>query len=397
MELWNKRTYRYHKMLSKYLRYVFNDHFMIAVLFLLGALSLSYSNFLKSLSPELYLWWAKPIVLVVLLCTLQLGTLATLVKPADIVFLLPKEEEMKEYLYKAWLRSMLLSWCSQLLVLFVLVPFLMVAWHFTLFEVILVFILQIGLKSLDLYWQKLFLYIPLTSKNIMAKVGGQILALASCLWVSTYLGILWLLVFLFVTYKKSKLKSNLLWDKMIERENKRLYQVYRFFNLFTDVPYVQSKAKRRKYLDKLLPKAFKVEPYSYLFWRGFFRNGQYSGLYGRLTILGTVILFFVNDVRFGFFIAILFVYLIGFQIMPMYFSYDEIVFTHLYPLTLESKQQAFKILVFKLLSITTLIFSLSSLVAIKNISMFTLMIVILILESYFLAFKYLNLRLKKVA
>lgn len=397
MELWNKRTYRYHKMLSKYLRYVFNDHFMIAVLFLLGALSLSYSNFLKSLSPELYLWWAKPIVLVVLLCTLQLGTLATLVKPADIVFLLPKEEKMKEYLHKAWLRSMLLSWCSQLLVLFVLVPFLMVAWHFTLFEVILVFILQIGLKSLDLYWQKLFLYIPLTSKNIMAKVGGQILALASCLWVSTYLGILWLLVFLFVTYKKSKLKSNLLWDKMIERENKRLYQVYRFFNLFTDVPYVQSKAKRRKYLDKLLPKAFKVEPYSYLFWRDFFRNGQYSGLYGRLTILGTVILFFVNDVRFGFFIAILFVYLIGFQIMPMYFSYDEIVFTHLYPLTLESKQQAFKILVFKLLSITTLIFSLSSLVAIKNISMFTLMIVILILESYFLAFKYLNLRLKKVA
>lgn len=184
---------------------------------------------------------------------------------------------------------------------------------------------------------------------------------------------------------------------MIERENKRLYQVYRFFNLFTDVPYVQSKAKRRKYLDKLLPKAFKVEPYSYLFWRDFFRNGQYSGLYGRLTILGTVILFFVNDVRFGLFIAILFVYLIGFQIMPMYFSYDEIVFTYLYPLTLESKQQAFKILVFKLLSITTLIFSLSSLVAIKNISMFTLMIVILILESYFLAFKYLNLRLKKVA
>jgi Predicted ABC-type exoprotein transport system, permease component len=44
-EIWKKRRASYQKMLLKYLRYVFNDHFVIALLFLFGAFGLSYSNF----------------------------------------------------------------------------------------------------------------------------------------------------------------------------------------------------------------------------------------------------------------------------------------------------------------------------------------------------------------
>ena len=42
------------------------------------------------------------------------------------------------------------------------------------------------------------------------------------------------------------------WDRMIHMEETRLHRIYRFINLFTDVPQITAAAKRRKYLDGLL-------------------------------------------------------------------------------------------------------------------------------------------------
>ena len=52
---------------------VFNDHFVIALLFLLGGISYTYSNFIKSLNVDLSYPWAKPVVIIVLLVMLQFG------------------------------------------------------------------------------------------------------------------------------------------------------------------------------------------------------------------------------------------------------------------------------------------------------------------------------------
>src|SRR5699024_12435887 len=49
------------------------DHFVIALLFLLGGISYTYSNFIKSLNVDLSYPWAKPVVIIVLLVMLQFG------------------------------------------------------------------------------------------------------------------------------------------------------------------------------------------------------------------------------------------------------------------------------------------------------------------------------------
>ena len=96
--LWKKRLNLYLKRMIKYYRYVFNDHFVIALLFLLGGISYTYSNFIKSLNVDLSYPWAKPVVIIALLVMLQFGKVGTLIDEPDKVFLLPQEKGMREYL-----------------------------------------------------------------------------------------------------------------------------------------------------------------------------------------------------------------------------------------------------------------------------------------------------------
>ena len=39
---------------------------------------------------------------------------------------------------------------------------------------------------------------------------------------------------------------------MVHVEEQRLHQIYQFINLFTDVPEITAKVKRRRYLDPIL-------------------------------------------------------------------------------------------------------------------------------------------------
>lgn len=39
---------------------------------------------------------------------------------------------------------------------------------------------------------------------------------------------------------------------MIQKEQNRMHRIYKFIQLFTDIPEVSSTVKRRKYLDPLL-------------------------------------------------------------------------------------------------------------------------------------------------
>ena len=84
----SQRLQRYQKQMSRYLRYVFNDHFAILSTFLMGGLGLYYSNLLKTLPrpfPQ-----GGIVLLLIWLALLSVGKLATLVKPADLIILLAK-------------------------------------------------------------------------------------------------------------------------------------------------------------------------------------------------------------------------------------------------------------------------------------------------------------------
>jgi ABC-2 type transport system permease protein len=152
------------------------------------------------------------------------------------------------------------------------------------------------------------------------------------------------------------------WDKMIATEQHRLYRLYRFINLFTDVPEITAQIKRRKYLDGILSKITfnQKNTYLYLYARRFIRGTEFSGLYLRLLGLGSILLVFITERWFALGVGVLFIYLIGFQLLPLYHQFQYMTSAQLYPVAEQQKLSALQTLLRMALLVVALIFSVIS-------------------------------------
>ena len=213
-------------------------------------------------------------------------------------------------------------------------------------------------------------------------------------WLGTVLALLSVFGFISLTRERERLLD---WSKMIDRENARLHRIYQFINLFTDVPEVEAKVRRRKYLDGLLARiSFKQEnTYLYLFARGALRGAEFGGLFFRLLVVGGVLLFSLTDIRFVAGVSLLFVYLIGFQMIPLYSQFDYIGATQLYPVPKRFKKSALQRLMVLLLLAAAIIFTLCSFVHLSIVGSLTVLVLLLI-EIGLFAWLYLPARIKKM-
>ncbi len=393
--LWKKRLNLYLKRMIKYYRYVFNDHFVIALLFLLGGISYTYSNFIKSLNVDLSYPWAKPVVIIVLLVMLQFGKVGTLIDEPDKVFLLPQEKGMREYLMKAQKRAWVSNSVIQIVVWIVLLPFIYYGVHLNLVESIILLLSQVALKvaQVNLFFIRAFEAKYQAGKySLILNYVVPLIVYMLGLYASIYFA-LGITVGL-ILYLKSLPKNKIIqWNYLIDVEKLRLMRKYSFFNLFTDVPQIKKKAKRRKYLDWLIPKFKNV--YGYLFIRAIIRNGEYSGLYIRLTVIEFIVLLFIPKFWLSLVIGMLFIYLIGFQMLPLYKYFDDNVFVHLYPLETNSKGKEFKSILLALLIINALISAIAVYIAIQNILLSGAFLALALVESILFVYGYANLRLEK--
>lgn len=393
--LWKKRLNLYLKRMIKYYRYVFNDHFVIALLFLLGGISYTYSNFIKSLNVDLSYPWAKPVVIIVLLVMLQFGKVGTLIDEPDKVFLLPQEKGMREYLMKAQKRAWVSNSVIQIVVWIVLLPFIYYGVHLNLVESIILLLSQVALKvaQVNLFFIRAFEAKYQAGKySLILNYVVPLIAYTLGLYASIYFA-LGITVGL-ILYLKSLPKNKIIqWNYLIDVEKLRLMRKYSFFNLFTDVPQIKKKAKRRKYLDWLIPKFKNV--YGHLFIRAIIRNGEYSGLYIRLTVIEFIVLLFIPKFWLSLVIGMLFIYLIGFQMLPLYKYFDDNVFVHLYPLETNRKGKEFKSILLALLIINALISAIAVYIAIQNILLSGAFLALVLVESILFVYGYANLRLEK--
>lgn len=346
-KLWNQRLNQYQKKILRYLRYVFNDHFIIALFFIFGAICYGYVKLIDNyIQPQTFL--DSLIAIVILLIILQIGKFATLLKQPDIVFLLPNDYRIDEYLKKAVHHGMIVNGIIQSILTLFLVPFLVKILDFTLFGWIVILVSQILFKSGELILDKVELFnedlkkVFLTIKFLFPSLGiicGILInpILDGCIAVIYLLSISCL-------QNKWQQKHVFKWKSAVELEEKRMMKIYKFFSLFTDVPEVQQTIKRRKYMDMLLPryKSNKKQTYIFLYWRGFWRSPEYSSLFIRLTVIGGLLIGLTKIKWLVVLVACLFVYLTGFQLIPLAEQYYDNVFTHLYPISLNLQQQAFK-------------------------------------------------------
>lgn len=360
--LWQKRVQKHIQEQVKYLRLVFNDHFVIAIIFLLGALGYTYANAVKGLDPQA--WWLKPVLSLVLLAAVSFGRLATLLKEADSVFLLPKESGLVTYLksarlYSSWLPLIAMAFVTLLVAPLLLITKTVPAWHIAVALITLVIIKDRRFSIQLRQWYQADETQATKGLSLildLAIIASQLYQWLNLVGVLVALGLAYYQRQQLARVQKTQLFD---WLAAVGAEDSRMGRIYRLYNLFTDVPGLSSQVKRRRYLDGLLKPiiAKPANTYLYLYARGFLRGTEFSGLYIRLVVLGGIILCFSHIWWLSLALGLLLIYLVGFQLLPFYNQYDQIIFTHLYPVSTTKRIQAFSQLMRTLLLLQALLFS----------------------------------------
>ncbi|HCM88400.1 MULTISPECIES: ABC transporter permease [Vagococcus] len=403
MNLFYKQRKNIHtKHMMRYLKYVFNDHFLLVMLIAMGGFGLYYSEFVKSLTPEFFL--GRPFVIIIWSMSLLIGKIATLLKEPDMIFLLPKERQMTTYLKESFKGSIILPFGMILLISGITMPLLVATSNieFSDFYMLVINLWLLKLAHLLIQIQGLYL----NTKKI-TRIEESILLLLTIvslivnLYVVPWAGAICSFLFVIVCYQQTKKSLNenpLDWEKSIRLERKRLKKIYSFINLFTDVPGLQADIKRRAYLDVFLNKIKKEQrqTYTYLYARVFLRGTEYSGLVIRLTVIGGLILFFSDQLILNAIISVLFVYLIGFQLLPIYNEFDYMLMTQLYPIKKEQKLNAVENLIRKILMGVITIFSVVILIKLQDKVGGLLIIGLMIIEGIVFTKLYAPRRLKKL-
>ena len=291
-DLFLKRKQAFRKECVGYLRYVFNDHFVLFLLVLIGFLAYQYSQLLQDF-PENH--W--PILLflgIVSALLLAWGGIATYIEVPDKLFLLVAEEEIKSYLKGQTSRSLVFWTIVQTLFLLLFAP-LFLAMGYGL-PVFLVYVFLLGAGKYLLFRHK-------TSK--------------------------------FFT------ETGLDWDYVIVQESKRKQVFLRFFALFTQVKGVSNSVKRRAYLDFILKAVQKVpgKIWQNLYLRSYLRNGDLFALSLRLLLLSLLAVIFIEQSWIATAVVVLFNYLMLFQLLALYRAFDYQYLTQLFPLEKGEKEK----------------------------------------------------------
>ena len=400
-DIWKKRSTQQQKKMMRYLKYVLNDHFVIVCLFLFGALGYAYSEVLKNLSDHFQ--YGRLIAIFFLTGLIFIGKLATFLKEADIVFLLPKEKELKTYLILAKRYSIILPTIVIILGTSIIMPLLVATSSFKFVDMFFFVIYLLVMKSLELEIQHLCMKISnLQEKNkvrflflLVSLIGTGLLIFISPLvgiGYAFFLHLLWL-------RSGGEYRNNLLyqWQNMVKRETMRVQHIYQFINLFTDVPTMKSTVKRRKYLDVLLNRNKKEhkKTYSYLYTRAFLRGTEYSGLFIRLTLIAMVLTLFAEPFFLQLLLALLFLYLTGFQLIPLYFHFDNMAMAVLYPTDKIQKLKAIKEILFNILLVESFGIIIASLIVL-SMGEVLILTVSLIVFNFLFSYFYLPIRIKKM-
>lgn len=395
--LFSQRRQRHFMELLKYWRLVFNDHFVIALFFLFGALAYGYSQWLPQLND--HLWWSRWLLVLWFVLITQVGRLATLLKRPDPIFLLPQVRSISRYLKQATIYSMILGVLMVLTLSVIALPFALTTERLTTFDISLILITALITKVTWLWTAR---------KAISIRWGAQRSRTIAEYWINPlivwlvtwFVGPIWgllvsaILLVAMTTYYRNVAID---WRLAVRAEQDRMFSIYRFFNLFTDVPSVQGSVKRRKWatgLIKLLEND--NHAWAYLYAHGFVRNTEVSGLVTRLTIVGMLVVFFIPVNWLNTVIALLFIYLVATQLMPFYEQYQNNVFTHIYPIDHEVRVKDFQRLLNRVIIIEMLLIVIASIGRDLNWQRLGLNLVLGLAESYLLTKFYFQRRIKKM-
>jgi ABC-2 type transport system permease protein len=364
--IWKRRQQLHLKKFSRYSKYIFNDHFVIVLLFLIGALAFRYSEFVKTLTPDFV--WGEVLIVLLFSLSIFIGKLATLVEAADQVFLLAKEKEWGGYFQKAKRYSLVFPAVLLFFIAAAAMPLLFAGRTIQISDFLPIYATLLLLKSIQLDLQVLAL--KCNERAVIRKINGLlwifgVLLFSISIFFNPWVAPVLVTLYTVLLHKKVQVRFETKyplyqWENITAAEEQRTARVNRIINLFTDVPQVKNKAKRRKYLDGILRRVEgKGNTFQYLYARAFMRGTDYSGLFVRLLLIGVVLLAATPAKSLSLALSLLFLYLTGFQLMPLYFHYNENMMNRLYPVPNGDKFAGFKKIITYLLGCEAVAFALA--------------------------------------
>ncbi|MED3272442.1 ABC transporter permease EcsB [Bacillus thuringiensis] len=397
--LWKERFRHFLKEVRIYSKYVFNDHLKFIFVFIIGAGAYYYQQWLQTLTSS----FPTALVMAVLIgLVLTAGSIQTLLKEADLVYLLPVEEKLKPYFTKAFLFTFMIQLYIITIVAAALAPLYFQQMKQTGAGYIWIVLAFVIVKAWNLFvaWEKSFL----TDQNIQRADwfirfilnGLFVYFLVERTSVLVISGIVLLMVlYLAIMHQMVKGKP-LNWEYLISEEGKKMMLLYRIANMFVDVPALKERVSRRKWLDFILSIIGEKRTYLYLYTRTFLRSGNYFGLYVRLLALGGVILYFIPFLYGRFIVSFIFLYLIGYQLLTLWKHHRMKIWLDLYPVKVDEKKKDFLTLLNAILIIGSVIFTVIFALATKDFMMTGILLVVSIVFSIGFVYQYGAKRIERL-
>jgi len=362
-DLFKTRLSDHIKELNRYLRYIFNGHLAVVLFFLISAIAVYYQQWLAQLPDDFPSAWIIGIVFGLLV---SYAPISTLLQEPDLVFLIPAEHKMNDYFRNA----LVYSFVSQLLVLLFVVAALSPLYfhsfpnrggstYLSILLLILVFkawnlitnwwLLKI--RDQNIRWMDQVVRLLLNCATFFFLIRGEIL-LALITTVS-------LIGLFYYVFSQSRKQASIAWDILVEKDQNRMQLFYRMANIFTDVPHLKSRMKKRRWLVSIVGKLpfERKHTYDYLYRIAFIRSGDYLGMYIRLIIIGGFAIYLVPNEWMKIIFALLFIYMSCFQMMTLYQHYRTNMWLDLYPVEQSVRRQAVTKWLFQLTFIQTILFT----------------------------------------
>lgn len=351
------------KELSRYLRYIFNEHLAIAMLFFISALAVYYQQWIAEIPANFPTAWLMGIALGLLVSH---SPVRTLLKEPDLVFLIAAEHKMSAYFRDALIYSFVIQLYLILLVVAAFGPLYFATFsdrpgnvYLLTLAVVLVFkawnlianwwmlkVRDAGSRRMDQGVR-----VVLNSAVFYFLIEGNMF-LAAVATVS------FIVVFLY-DLRLSRKQTGIAWELLVEKDQLRMQVFYRMANMFTDVPHLKNRIKKRHWLVAFVSNLpfSKKHTYDYLYRITFVRSGDYLGMYVRLIVIGGLFIYFVPHLWVKLLFALLFLYMSSFQMMTLYQHHRTNMWLDLYPVELKVRQQALLKWLFRLSLIQAILFA----------------------------------------
>ena len=351
-----------------YNKFIFNGHFTVFLVILIGAFILGYGEWLQNIPKGIDYFLLISIVLAVS----SNFPLKTYLEEADSLFLLPYELQMATYIQQSIWMSFFTRLPLQIVLLVIAYPLVhTLAPHETLaFIMVVVFSIIFPLLGLLIKWHWFVYGIKPWAIHIVLFVIyliGYYIMLAAQSWYS-FISVIVLLI-CYVVLRKLTLQKRLPWAFLIKQARQHQVNYYKFVSMFTDVKGLQEGAVRRRYLDFLLatPKTFNEHVmYPYLFKRNFLRGKDAFNLTLRLMIIAILLMIWLSQPFVSLIIGCMAMYVLILQMSQFYTQEAYGLWPQVWPASEELVIRGYE----QFLNITAIIISilLSAIYLIMNLS-----------------------------